>query len=121
MAKEITIPQQATPIVGPLYLPEIYWLLVQNNQQFKSLLEPKNRIKWESDFLDTLGRLDIKPENESQGSFWSDEVSKVVSKLTGDPDVQNIFKRTLGLKKFCPTAKPETRIDQKFTASCESI
>lgn len=73
---ETTKSMQQTPVVSPLYLPQVYAILIQNKNLFSTLLESKIRQSWEKDFLTIVNLLGISHLQDEPQPYWDDKVSK---------------------------------------------
>lgn len=116
---EITNPMEQAPVVSPLYLPQIYAILLANAEKYPDCLEPKLRAKWEIQFLAVCEVLGIKCYREQSGPFWSALDSSLA--LNSQIKVWDKIRQSPTLAKLYTDKTDRSRFDQAYIYPCSPI
>jgi MoxR-like ATPase len=117
--KEITKAIQNSPFCNPLYLPQIYWLILRNAKAFEKIKTEFNfRKTWEAEYLAVCSALGIKSKNEEKGPFWTNSIQNEITLINGSDMVERLIEENKPLNKlFYITG----RKDQRIKMPCEAI
>lgn len=111
---------------NPLFLPQVYWLVIRNI----SKPEVKNFVKedvpkWEKEFLQTLEQMGLSTTAESQAPYWTTSASKELLKNSNagkSKDTTSLFcKEITNFKKLLGQEAGGSRWDRKIVPACEAI